>query len=74
MKKSTKGKTATPHAIIEDAWEAVGASFERFCLSAGVAALSAMMERDAEALCGPRHGREAGKAGHRWGKTLGPIV
>jgi putative transposase len=73
MKRNTTREAATPHMIVEDAWEAVGASFERFCLSAGVAALSAMMEQDAAALCGSRHGREAGKAGHRWGKTEGPI-
>ena len=73
MKRNTTREAATPHAIVEDAWEAVRASFERFCLTAGVATLSAMMEQDAEALCGARHGREAGKVGHRWGRTRGPI-
>ena len=29
------------------------------------------MEEDAVQLCGPRYGREDGKAGHRWGKTEG---
>jgi putative transposase len=73
MKRDTTCGAATPHKIVEDAWEAVGASFERFCLSAGIAALSTMMEQDAAALCGSRHGREAEKAGPRWGKTQGPI-
>lgn len=73
MRRNTTREAATPHAIVKDAWEAVGASFEHFCLSAGVATLSAMMERDASGLCGPRQGRGADKAGQRWGKTRGPI-
>ena len=31
------------------------------------------MEEDAVQLCGPRYGREDGKAGHRWGKTKGKL-
>ena len=73
MKRNTTHEAATPHAIVEDAWEAVGASFERFCLSAGIATLSAMMEQDAATLCGPRHRRDTGAVGHRWGSTRGPI-
>ncbi len=33
------------------------ASFERFCLAAGLETLGEMMEADAAAVCGPRHGR-----------------
>jgi hypothetical protein len=44
------------------------ASFERLCLAAGLEALGAMLEADAAALCGPRHGRGAGAAG----AALGP--
>jgi transposase-like protein len=62
-----------PVAIIEEAWQEVGASFERFCLTAGIATLSNMMEEDAVRLCGPRYGRGEGKAGHRWGKTKGKV-
>jgi hypothetical protein len=36
-----------PAANIEEAWQEVGASFERFCLTAGLATLSSMMEEDA---------------------------
>lgn len=53
--------------------EKVGTSFERFCLTAGLSALSRMMDQDAIALCGPRYGHNDGKAGHRWGKTRGKI-
>jgi putative transposase len=56
---------------LEGAWEDVAASFERFCLTAGIAALTQMMEQDAAELCGPRHGRGGGRRAHRWGHTGG---
>ena len=55
------------------AFEEVTASFERFCLAAGLQTLGEMMEADAEALCGARHGRGAGRRAQRWGRTVGPI-
>ena len=73
MKKSTTSTAVVPAAIIEEAWQEVGASFERFCLTAGIATLATMMEEDAARLCGPRYGRAEGKAGHRWGKTKGKL-
>src|SRR5512144_1884412 len=73
MKESTTSAAAVPVAIVEEAWQEVGASFERFCLTAGIATLANMMEEDAARLCGPRYGRAEGKAGHRWGKTKGKL-
>jgi putative transposase len=73
MKKPTTLAAVVPAANIEEAWQEVGASFERFCLTAGLATLSSMMEEDAVQLCGPRYGRKDGKAGHRWGKTKGKL-
>jgi len=73
MKKPTTLTALVPAANIEEAWQEVGASFERFCLTAGLATLSSMMEEDAVQLCGPRYGRQDGKAGHRWGKTKGKL-
>ncbi|MGH7074567.1 MAG: IS256 family transposase, partial [Stellaceae bacterium] len=73
MKETTTTATGMPAAIVEEAWQEVGASFERFCLTAGIATLANMMEEDALRLCGPRYGRAAGKAGHRWGKTMGKV-
>ncbi len=73
MMKSTTLAAVVPVAIVEQAWQEVGASFERFCLTAGIATLATMMEEDAARLCGPRYGRAAGKDGHRWGKTKGKI-
>ncbi len=49
------------------AWDEVLESFDRFCLAAGVDALGAMRETDAEEACGARHVRNEGRRGHRWG-------
>ena len=73
MDKSRETPAGTPEAAVAEAWQRVGASFERFCLTAGVSAMSRMMEQDAIELCGPRYGHKDGKAGYRWGKTQGKI-
>ncbi len=59
---------------VEQAWAEVGASFERFCLNAGLASLAGMMEAEARELCDPRYGRGGEKAGRRWGKTKGKVA
>ncbi|MDO9714738.1 IS256 family transposase, partial [Paracraurococcus sp. LOR1-02] len=53
--------------------EAMTESFERLCLRAGLEALGELLEADAAALCGPRHGRGDGRQAQRWGRTQGPI-
>ena len=68
MKESTTLAAVVPAAIVEEAWQEVGASFERFCLTAGIATLASMMEEDAARLCGPRYGRDDGKAGIAGGR------
>jgi transposase-like protein len=73
MNKSTTPAGVFPAAIVEEAWQQVGASFERFCLTAGIATLAGMMEADAARLCGERYGRGAGRDGHRWGRTKGKL-
>lgn len=76
MKKATTTNVPSScdsAAMVKEAWQGVGASFERFCLTAGIATLTEMMERDAAELCGPRYGREDGRDGHRWGKTNGRV-
>ena len=40
MEKSTTPAGGFPAAIVEEAWQQVGASFERFCLTAGIATLA----------------------------------
>src|SRR5271168_5213232 len=63
----------TDTGAVGKAWDEVSASFDRFCLAAGVDALGAMMEKDAEEACGARHVRSEGRRGHRWGRTQGKI-
>ena len=46
--------TAAVTSGVEEAWRDVGASFERLCLTAGIATLADMMEHDAADLCGRR--------------------
>src|SRR6476619_2503406 len=73
MKTSTIKTNAMPNTPVGKAWDEVSASFDRFCLAAGIETLDAMMEADAEAACGPRHSRSADRLGHRWGRTAGKI-
>ena len=68
MKRFSTTATALPRWVlgpVGKAWAEVSASFERFCLAAGIEALGAMMEKDAEEACGPRHARGEGRCGHR---------
>ncbi|MDA9498010.1 transposase, partial [Bradyrhizobium sp. CCBAU 11357] len=58
---------------MDEAFAEVRASFDRFCLAAGIEALGTMMEADVTAACGPRHGRDAARRAHRWGRTRGRI-
>ncbi len=73
MKKNSRSFAVKATAHLTEAWEVVQASFERFCLTAGVATLTKMMEQDSRQLCGGRYERSDGKAAHRWGKTQGKI-
>jgi putative transposase len=73
MEKFTTPAGVVPAAIVEEAWRQVGASFERFCLTAGIATLAGMMEADAVRLCGVRYDRDDGKDGYRWGRTKGKL-
>ena len=50
MKRRSTTETALPPinaGAVGKAWDEVSASFERFCLTAGLQALSAMMEQEA---------------------------
>ena len=58
---------------VDEAFEDVRKSFERFCLAAGVEALGTMMEADVEAACGARHARTPARRAHRWGRTQGRL-
>jgi putative transposase len=76
MNRNSTTATAFPASCKEavgKAWDEVSASFERFCLAAGIEALGAMMEQDAQEACGARHGRGKGRRGYRWGRTRSKI-
>jgi hypothetical protein len=73
MEKPTTAAGVIPAGIVEEAWQQVGVSFERFCLTAGIATLAGMMEGDAARLCGIRYGRDDGKDRYRWGRTQGKL-
>ena len=64
---------STNMGAVGKAWDEVSASFDRFCLAAGIDALGAMMEKDAEEACGARHARSEERRGHRWGRTQGKL-
>src|SRR6476659_10712853 len=65
------GSPAT--GAVDGAFAEVRASFDRFCLAAGIEVLGTMMETDVTAACGPRHGRDPARRAHRWGRTRGRI-
>jgi putative transposase len=76
MTRFSTTETALPRSSlgpVDMAFAEVSASFERFCLAAGIEALGAMMEKDAQEACGPRHVRGEGRRGQRWGRTRGQI-
>ncbi len=73
MKRTTTTPSAGATTVMREAYREIEESFERFCLTAGLATLTEMLEADASALCGPRHGRSPERAGHRWGRTRGKI-
>ena len=73
MTRTTTSRTLAVTPRMEEAWQAVDACFGRFCLTAGIEALQAMMAADVEELCGRRHARSPERRGHRWGRTRGKI-
>ena len=76
MKSNITTATALPPAVLSPvgkAMEEVAASFDRFCLAAGIEALGEMMEKDAVQVCGSRHLRAETRRGYRWGRTRGKI-
>jgi putative transposase len=73
MKRDSTGSAAVPSWPVGKAFEEMSASFERFCLAAGLETLGGMLESDVATLCGPRHARGQGRRGHRWGRTTGKL-
>src|ERR1700747_2288797 len=57
MNKLTTSPAIPTRALQLEALSKISASFELFCLASGMEALGEMMDRDAQAICGPRHAR-----------------
>jgi len=77
MKTTITTATALPSSILNPvgkAFEEMSASFDRFCLAAGIETLGAMMEKDAAEACGARHSRVEVRRGYRWGRTRGKVA
>src|ERR1700721_3861511 len=74
-RNSTTATTLPPASMspVGKALEEVSASFDRFCLAAGIETLGEMMAGDAVEVCGPRHSRAESRCGYRWGRTRGKI-
>src|SRR3982751_5724610 len=73
MTRDSTAAAGVAQSPVGRALEEVRASFERFCLAAGLEVLGEMLEADAAALCGPRHGRGGERRAQRWGGAAGPI-
>ena len=56
MTRNSTAAAGVPHSPVGRALDEMTASFERFCLAAGLEVLGEMLEADAATLCGPRHG------------------
>ena len=73
MKKNITATAIPTYALKTEALAGMSASFERFCLAAGIESLTQMLEQDAVAACGERHERGERRKAHRWGRTKGKI-
>jgi putative transposase len=76
MNSNITTATALPPAVLSPvgkAMEEVAASFDRFCLAAGIEALGELMQKDAVQVCGSRHLRAETRRGYRWGRTRSKI-
>lgn len=73
MNEHTTSTAIPTYALKAEALASMSASFDRFCLAAGLETLSEMLEQDATAACGERHERGERRQAHRWGRTKGKI-
>lgn len=64
-------QTAADRATLEDAFQGVQQSFDKFCLVAGIEAMQELMEKEAAEICGERYERHEGRRGRRWGMVKG---
>ena len=72
---SSKALATAPnvHTLVEEAYDTMAASFEQFCLMAGIESLTQMMDEDVHHLAGQRYEHRSGKPGYRWGHTKAQV-
>src|SRR5215208_3363580 len=70
MTRDSTPAAEVPRSPVGQALDEMTVSFERFCLAAGLEVLGEMLEADAAALCGPRHGRGDERQARRGGKEV----
>jgi putative transposase len=59
---------------LERAFQSVQSSFDKFCLSAGIEALEALLEDEASELGGERYQRHEDRHGRRWGRVRSQVA
>ena len=71
MKTTTTSATrpVRVHALVKEAFDAVGASFERFCLMAGIESLTRCWEKTWTRLRVGDIKHRPDKPGYRWGQA-----
>lgn len=78
MKTTTTSSLALATApsgssLVDEAFEALTASFEQFCLMAGIESLTLMMREDVGRLAGERYDHSPDKPGYRWGHAKAQV-
>src|SRR5262249_28006610 len=71
MNKLTTSPAIPTRALKLEALSKISASFELSCLASGMEVLGEMMDRDAQAICGPRHARGIVTGGRTAGENEG---
>lgn len=64
-------QAAANQDVLDQAFQGVRQSFDKFCLVAGIEVLQELMEKDAAEICGERYQRHEGRKGRRWGTIKG---
>ena len=67
----SSAQAAAERDVLDQAFQDVRQSFDKFCLVAGIEALQELMEKDAAEICGERYQRHEGRKGRRWGTLKG---
>ncbi len=70
---SVSEEAADPTAL-QQAFQGVRSSFDKFCLIAGIEAFQELLEDEAAELCGERYQRHGDRRGRRWGRARSQVA